>query len=1063
MLTNHTQDVSQSQRFRNRASKLGLIASVLLCLASVGYTQQQEFPASTLSRKPFSSENVRYISVNGNDSNDGLSWGTAMKTVAAACAALPNGNLSCTSGNGTILAGPGYSVSLPVGTTPAISLQIDAAPAATNTAAVAGTITSGPIPWIDVRAYGARTFQNAPAAITVTTNRTSRVMTSGASDFIIGDGIAIPRAGNATTQSTPSAPTIQNVGAKGSSTISYKCVGVDANWGLTAASNAGSTSTAPTVFGQGATAIAAISRSSNVVTVRTSSAMPFSSGTFHVTIGAVTGGTTNFSGLYLATVMSGTTLTYNQTGANESGTVHAGTSYVLFENAFVLTSVRATAGSNQLVLAADVNHNLQQQLAGIHPTKLFLDGIDFSGAANPGYANGLFSIVSVTTNTITVTTPYTSPQMATATASSALATSRVAQMTATVWAEQLVTCPTISGTTVYYAVYANYGSGYTPIGFTTWLHNIFIDYGPAFTQRGFVAPPGMKLPATPPETAQNQILSAQIKDISGRALALDRTVPSMVTNVTAYHDNGVPLLNAINESCQSSFNAVNNNRTFYPVYLPPTPAAQYYFFNAPVDLSVTPNSCNRIVIVDGGALFVNGTITASNAPVVWQRPEDIAGVNVESPGGNTKFDVYVFGYASPIMAGSAKNLSWFVRGLLINPLSNGQNGFVNTGPNSRFEDVACSSGNASLLSSICFVNAGPQFTTSFHNFNFGDIPNVATPLSPAPGNSGQVMYWPVPSFLAEAGPSNQAEIILDGQNYGNGRAFEISNLYPAAGVPLFMDFFNVQTFQEPWQPFLTLEGNNQIQYLRLEKVQMDSIQMPVLSSVIGGAGGSGAGFLYLYEAGTAGSNIPVITGDPFNSILEISHSSAFSPSQNTNEMAIGPNGLQQSGPLSLYCNPNGSATTALTAYNSTNRTVVSIGCPSGAVTVPSLLSTGINDGLISTVVTDGTSATLCTNVLQNTFNQEATAKQRVTYTLCTAAAGKHQCVFNSNNGTSPNTGVLTVATSAAGQFIIFTDGSLSASGGSVTSGGAAADSACFVGVDSKHWQMLVNSGIWAKH
>jgi hypothetical protein len=432
-------------------------------------------------------------------------------------------------------------------------------------------------------------------------------------------------------------------------------------------------------------------------------------------------------------------------------------------------------------------------------------------------------------------------------------------------------------------------------------------------------------------------------------------------------------------------------------------------------------------------------------------------------GANTKFDVYVFGYASPMMAGSAKNLSWFVRGLMINPLSNGQNGFVNTGPQSRFEDLACSSGRNSLLSSICFVNAGSQFTTSFRNFNFGDIPNVAAPLSPAPGNSGQVMYWPVPSFLSEAGPSTQAEIILDGQNYGNGRGFEISNLYPATGVPLFMDFINVQTFQEPWQPFLTLEGSNQIQYLRLEKVQMDSIQMPVLSSVIGGAGGSGAGFLYLYEAGTAGANFPAVTGDPFNSILETRNNSAFAPSQNTNETAIGPNGLQQSGPLSLYCNPNGSTIASLTAYSSTNRAAVSIGCPSGAVTVPSLLATGINDGLISTVVTTGTSANLCANALQNTFNQEATARQAVTYTLCTPAAGKRQCVFNSNNGTSPDTGVLTVATSAPGQFIIFTDGTLSSSGGNVTSGGAAADSGCFIGVDSTHWQLLVNSGNWKKH
>ena len=51
-------------------------------------------------------------------------------------------------------------------------------------------------------------------------------------------------------------------------------------------------------------------------------------------------------------------------------------------------------------------------------------------------------------------------------------------------------------------------------------------------------------------------------------------------------------------------------------------------------------------------------------------------------------------------------------------------------------------------------------------------------------------------------------------------------------------------------------------------------------------------------------------------------------------------------------------------------------------------------------------------------------------------------------------GALTIQTSAAGQFIIFTDGTLSASGGYVISGGAARDSACVVGVDSTHWMTV---------
>jgi len=97
------------------------------------------------------------------------------------------------------------------------------------------------------------------------------------------------------------------------------------------------------------------------------------------------------------------------------------------------------------------------------------------------------------------------------------------------------------------------------------------------------------------------------------------------------------------------------------------------------------------------------------------------------------------------------------------------------------------------------------------------------------------------------------------------------------------------------------------------------------------------------------------------------------------------------------------------------------------------------------------------------YNQNATAATAMTFNLPTAAVGKQFCIANSNNGSAANTGILTIATSATGQFIIFTDGTLSATGGNVTSGGAAADAACVVGVDSTHWQLYTQVGTWTKH
>jgi hypothetical protein len=53
--------------------------------------------------KVFASDGIRYASPSGNDSNDGLSWGTAKLTVLGACEALPGGSSSpATCGSGTV-------------------------------------------------------------------------------------------------------------------------------------------------------------------------------------------------------------------------------------------------------------------------------------------------------------------------------------------------------------------------------------------------------------------------------------------------------------------------------------------------------------------------------------------------------------------------------------------------------------------------------------------------------------------------------------------------------------------------------------------------------------------------------------------------------------------------------------------------------------------------------------------------------------------------------------------------------------------------------------------------
>ncbi len=127
-----------------------------------------------------------------------------------------------------------------------------------------------------------------------------------------------------------------------------------------------------------------------------------------------------------------------------------------------------------------------------------------------------------------------------------------------------------------------------------------------------------------------------------------------------------------------------------------------------------------------------------------------------------------------------------------------------------------------------------------------------------------------------------------------------------------------------------------------------------------------------------------------------------------------------------------------------------------------ITDTGVitNTAVCTTTITTGTTATLSTCF---TVNQEATAGTGVTYTLPTAASGLQFCIDSGWNGSAANTGVLTLATSASGQFMVFTDGTLTATGGNVTSGGAARDGACVYGIDSTHWMFLPHSGVWTKH
>lgn len=132
----------------------------------------------------------------------------------------------------------------------------------------------------------------------------------------------------------------------------------------------------------------------------------------------------------------------------------------------------------------------------------------------------------------------------------------------------------------------------------------------------------------------------------------------------------------------------------------------------------------------------------------------------------------------------------------------------------------------------------------------------------------------------------------------------------------------------------------------------------------------------------------------------------------------------------------------------------------GAITPSSIAATGIVDGRAPVTITTASTATLGGTFQSGyTLNQEATAGTAVTYTLPVAAAGKQYCIKNSYNGSAGTTGILTLITSATGQFMIY-NGAVSATHGQIVSGGALGDAVCAVGIDATHWEIYTQQGTW---
>jgi len=130
----------------------------------------------------------------------------------------------------------------------------------------------------------------------------------------------------------------------------------------------------------------------------------------------------------------------------------------------------------------------------------------------------------------------------------------------------------------------------------------------------------------------------------------------------------------------------------------------------------------------------------------------------------------------------------------------------------------------------------------------------------------------------------------------------------------------------------------------------------------------------------------------------------------------------------------------------------------GAATGTSLMATGRVDGTTGMLISTAASATtvvIATHGHTSYFMNIGDNAAHSIFTLPTAEAGLQYCFKNYTGITQ----VLTIQTSAAGQYIDL-DGTNTATGGFIHSGGAAGDGACVVGVDATHWVAYKNLGTW---
>ena len=209
--------------------------------------------------------------------------------------------------------------------------------------------SKGPNPYFSLARYGGYGSSTNPApTITCSINSGSTTLTcpSGSGDFLNGHGVVIPKAGAATTVTTPGQPTVTPTNLlNGSTTYTYQVIAEDRQGGLTASSTSGQTTSGAATLGANNITFSSCVRTNGVATYTSSVAHNLQAGA-QVAISGFTGGVfDSCNGVKTIASTTSTTFTTNDGQlANETNTTGSPVVTVMACNTLTFTPGSASFG-----------------------------------------------------------------------------------------------------------------------------------------------------------------------------------------------------------------------------------------------------------------------------------------------------------------------------------------------------------------------------------------------------------------------------------------------------------------------------------------------------------------------------------------------------------------------------------------------------------------------------------------------------------------------------------------------------------------------------------------------